>query len=143
MTIHTVPLGDTRDGEPFEHIEETTCPCGPPVDFEDGHMLVLHNAFDGREAVEQAQAILSMPQSLPESHIDQILAESEVVVYDMGRKTTAVHLTLPCGFEMVESSACVDPNRYDQSLGYQICMERLKNRVWELEGYRAHYTPES
>ena len=59
MAIHTMPTGDTRDGEPFEHTEETTCPCGPSVDFLEGEMLVLHNSFDGREAVEWAEAVLN------------------------------------------------------------------------------------
>lgn len=59
MAIHTMPVGDTRDGEPFEHAEETTCPCGPSVDFVDGEMLVLHNSFDGREAVEWADSIIN------------------------------------------------------------------------------------
>lgn len=58
MAIHTVPTNDTRDGEPFEHPCETTCPCEPTVSFENGEMLVLHNSFDGREAVEWAEDIL-------------------------------------------------------------------------------------
>lgn len=63
MTIHTVPTGDTRDGEPFDHEEETTCPCGPSVDFVDGGMYVKHNSFDGREAAEWADSIIN-PDSM-------------------------------------------------------------------------------
>ena len=57
--IHTMPIDDTRDGEPFEHEEKTTCPCEPDVSFEDDEMLVVHNAFDGREAAEQAESIIN------------------------------------------------------------------------------------
>jgi hypothetical protein len=42
-----------------EHEEATTCPCGPVVECEpDAAMLVIHNSFDGREALEQAEMIL-------------------------------------------------------------------------------------
>ena len=79
-----------------------------------------------------------MPRSVPEAAVDAILARSEVTTFDHG-KTTIVHLHLPSGFEIVESASCVDPDRYDSSIGYETAMRRLKDRVWELEGYRAHF----
>lgn len=43
--------------------------------------------------------------------------------------------TLPNGFVIVESSSCIDPTNFDMSVGEQICMEKLENKIWELEGY--------
>lgn len=40
--IHVIPLDDVR-----KHAQETTCECGPTIDFEDG-MIVIHRAYDGR-----------------------------------------------------------------------------------------------
>lgn len=37
---------------------------------------------------------------------------------------------------ITESSACVDPKNFDATIGVQICKERIKNKIWELEGYR-------
>ena len=51
--IHIIPVNDTK-----EHEEETTCHCNPRVDVVEGGMIVVHNAYDGRVAVEKAQAIL-------------------------------------------------------------------------------------
>ena len=44
-------------------------------------------------------------------------------------------MQLPNGFVLTESSACVDPANYDEKLGYEICIKKLTERVWELEGY--------
>jgi len=57
--IHVLPVDDTRDGAPFEHEETTTCPCAPSVERVGDGFLVVHNSFDGREAVEWANAVLS------------------------------------------------------------------------------------
>jgi len=54
----------------------------------------------------------------------------------MGDKTTVVVAKLPNGFEMVESSGCVDPANYDHELGVSICKKRLVDKLWMLEGYR-------
>jgi hypothetical protein len=45
MIIHIVPILDV-----CSHNEQTTCDCHPSVEFtEDGDMIVIHNAFDGRD----------------------------------------------------------------------------------------------
>lgn len=54
MTVHTLPVNDLR-----EHEESTTCECRPRVKMVEGGMQVIHSSFDGREAVEWAEAILS------------------------------------------------------------------------------------
>ena len=51
-------------------------------------------------------------------------------------KCTVVACKLPSGFVLVESSACVSPENYDQELGESICRDRIINKLWELEGYR-------
>lgn len=50
-------------------------------------------------------------------------------------KTTLVHVVLANGFEIVESSSCVDGANYSEELGAEICMEKIKNKVWELLGF--------
>ena len=43
---------------------------------------------------------------------------------------------LPNGFVIVESSSCASPENYDVDMGVDICIERIKNKIWELEGYK-------
>lgn len=79
-----------------------------------------------------------MPIKVSESWVDSVLAASVVTSQKMGEKTCVVHAVLPNGFEVVESSACVDPADYDHEVGVSIAMRRLKDRVWALEGYVRH-----
>lgn len=46
--INVIPLDDQ-----IEHIEDTTCPCGPAIQHENGSIIVVHNAADSRELYEQ------------------------------------------------------------------------------------------
>lgn len=50
-------------------------------------------------------------------------------------KTTIVHAVLANGFEIVESSSCVDPANYDEKLGTEICMKRIEDKIWNLLGF--------
>jgi len=52
---HVLP---TKDIE--EHTELSTCKCCPRVekDYENGVVIIVHNSFDGRELVEQANEII-------------------------------------------------------------------------------------
>lgn len=49
--FHVYPINDEQEHE----LEGACCPCQPEVDWE--LVIVTHNAFDGRECVEQAEEI--------------------------------------------------------------------------------------
>jgi hypothetical protein len=70
-----------------------------------------------------------------EDQIHDILSSSDIKVFKMFDKCTVVVCKLPNGFIITESSACVDPANFDAQLGYEICMSRIENKIWELEGY--------
>lgn len=59
----------------------------------------------------------------------------EVHVSTLGEKTTCVRAVLVNGFEIVESSACVDPANYDEEMGKAICIGKIKEKVWFLLGF--------
>lgn len=52
--INILPINDIR-----EHIEDSTCPCEPEIIEESGDIIIVHNSWDGREAVEMANEILN------------------------------------------------------------------------------------
>lgn len=53
--IHVYPLGDERD-----HTMEFTCECHPEFcELDEGEFMLLHNSFDHRELVEEANRILN------------------------------------------------------------------------------------
>jgi hypothetical protein len=73
---------------------------------------------------------------ITKEHIEGLLAASTWHDTKMGDKTTVVCLRLPNGFEVIESSGCVDPANYDHAMGVTICRRRITDKVWLLEGYR-------
>ena len=68
--------------------------------------------------------------------IDKIIKETEFKIQNAYGKTTIVTAKLPNGFVITESSSCVDPANYDEEIGVKICKDRIKNKIWELEGYK-------
>lgn len=71
--------------------------------------------------------------SISQQMVDDFIRETEVIT--MGDKTTVVRAILRNGFEIVESSACVSAENYDEKMGAEICMEHIKNKVWMLLGF--------
>ena len=51
--LNILPLFDIK-----EHNEDSTCECEPEILFINDEMIVIHNSFDGREAIENAYEIL-------------------------------------------------------------------------------------
>lgn len=73
--------------------------------------------------------------SITQDDINRIVAHTKFESTKMGKKTAVMVATLPNGYEIVESSSCVDPANYSQELGNEICMKRIIDRIWALEGY--------
>ena len=55
----------------------------------------------------------------------------------IGKKTTIALLTVESGFEIVGTSACVNPDDYDFEVGKEWA---LKNAISKLEDYKAFMT---
>ncbi|ADL53221.1 Gp49 family protein [Clostridium cellulovorans] len=53
----------------------------------------------------------------------------------IGEKTTLVRVVLVNGFEIIESSACVDKSNYDENIGAECCMKKIKDKIWMLLGF--------
>lgn len=73
--------------------------------------------------------------SVSAEDIDAIIECCEFEVCTAFDKCTIVACKLPNGFVIVESSACVDPNNFDEETGFNNCLEKIVNKIWELEGY--------
>lgn len=72
---------------------------------------------------------------ITEKHIKNLLSESSILVQQVGAKTTLVVVTLPNGFELIESSSCVDPKNFDLEIGREIAIKKIMAKLWLLEGY--------
>lgn len=52
-----------------------------------------------------------------------------------GLKTVIAVLTLKNGFEIIGTSACVDPNNFNFEIGKKYAREKAIDQIWMLEGY--------
>ena len=68
--------------------------------------------------------------SISQEMVDNFILETWTQT--AGEKTTIVRAMLRNGFELVEASSCVSPENYDEKLGREICMKKIKDRVWML-----------
>lgn len=71
--------------------------------------------------------------SISQEMVDGFIREVETTT--MGDKITVVRAVLRNGFEIVESSACVSAENYDEALGREICLGKIKDKVWMLLGF--------
>ena len=53
-----------------------------------------------------------------------------------GKPTTVVSVRMSNGYVLSETSTCVDPLNYDETIGLQVCQKRIEDRVWALLGYK-------
>lgn len=77
-----------------------------------------------------------MKNMITKDDIDNILKDTLFEVEKFGDKTTILKATLPNGFVIIESSSCIDPINFDMKIGEEICMNKIVNKIWELEGYK-------
>lgn len=112
-------------------------------DGEDGYKVVYpdgYNSWSPADVFERAYLPLSIntrlntdKPSIGQEMVDDFIAHIEVQT--LGDKTTVVRAVLRNGFELVESSSCVSKENYSEELGAQICMNKIKDKVWFLLGF--------
>ncbi len=78
---------------------------------------------------------MKLKNTVTKEQIDGILKSSEIKIETVYDKVTVVNCKLPNGFVITEASGAVDPANYDEKIGTEVCMERITNKLWELEGY--------
>lgn len=108
---------------------------GYKVRYADGY-----ESFSPNEVFERAYLPLEVngklkteAPSISAEMVERFIDHHETMT--MGGKTTVVRAVLKNGFEIVESSSCVSAENYDEKLGEEICMKRIRNKVWELLGF--------
>lgn len=109
--------------------EERDGKAGYAVKYEDGY-----TSWSPADVFERSYFRLSGEgDSLTENDITRFFdkVESKLV----GKKTTASIGVLISGFEMFEGSSCVDEKNYNERTGAEICIRRMRIKVWELLGF--------
>lgn len=115
---------------------------GSPV-MEDGYKVIYQDGYESwspKDVFEEAYLPLTVNDqlrtdkpSISQQMVDDFIVSAEVQT--MGEKCTVVRAVLRNGFEIVESSACVSKENYDEKLGAEICLKKIKDKVWFLLGF--------
>jgi hypothetical protein len=108
-----------KDGQP-----------GYGITYQDGY-----TSWSPKEVFEKAYYPMgpSNNNRVTQEMVDDFIDRLEVS--RVGEKNTVVRGICRNGFELVESSSCVDPANYDEEIGKKICLERIKNKIWHLLGF--------
>lgn len=71
--------------------------------------------------------------SIGKGMVKDFIKEKHVTT--LGDKTTLVRVVLVNGFEIIETSACVDKANYCEDLGAKICMDKIEDKIWGYLGF--------
>lgn len=71
---------------------------------------------------------------LTQTDVDNLIAKADFHVFP-DTTVTACCLTLKNGYNVVGTSACVDPANFDEVLGRVLARKDAAQKIWALEGY--------
>lgn len=107
-----------KDGQP-----------GYSVKYEDGYV-----SWSPKDVFEKAYYPMGHDSSkVTKQMVDDFL--SGTVAECLDRKTVFMRANLITGFTQYETSSCVDPANFDMKTGKEICINRIKNKIWEYLGF--------
>jgi hypothetical protein len=102
----------------------------------EGYLVLYPDGYESWAPKEVFEAAY-LPCGDDPSRIDAGMVGNFIrsITFERRGKTTIGHAVLANGFEIVESSSCVDPANYDHGMGAKIVRQRIKDRVWMLLGF--------
>ena len=105
--------------------------------FGDGFMHKgLMSETECKEHFKKYEEPKPVAPTVTQEMVTKIILDSHIEVMTIFDKCTIVACQLPNGFVIVESSACVSPENYDEEVGVSICLDKIADKIWELEGYK-------
>lgn len=100
-------------------------------EFSDNIYYILKN---NKKTIMEEKVIKN---SVTQEDVDNVIAGVKVTTLDdFGKPTTYVAVVLKNGFTMREATTCVDPDNYNEKIGAEICMKKIKDKIWFLLGYQ-------
>jgi hypothetical protein len=104
---------------------------GYKVTYPDGYV-----SWSPKDVFEKAYYKLSDPEGnrIVKEDVENFIA-GNYTGSKVGLKTSCITATLKSGYEITESSSCVDPHYFDYAIGEKICLEKISDKVWALLGF--------
>lgn len=101
----------------------------------EGYKVVGPNAMKWvpKSVFEKSYMPVGDNNTITQDNVESFISSIETST--VGNKSTIVVATLANGFKIIESSSCVDVANYDEEMGKNICMNKIKDKVWMLLGF--------
>lgn len=74
--------------------------------------------------------------AVDEAWVEELIDESDIKVDSIFGKCITVSLILPSGFVITEACLYSDEDLYDEEEGFAVCMDTIRERLFEFEKYR-------
>lgn len=107
-----------------------------------GYKVVYPDGYESwspADVFEKAYLKVDDNKDLPSGvSIGPNMVDDFIVVHEkftIGDCTTITRVILKNGFVLVESSSCVDPANYSLEMGDEICMGKIKDKIWSYLGF--------
>jgi len=82
---------------------------------------------------DQSFHIEAINNTITQADVDSMIADT--FVKTIGNKTTFMQVTLRNGFTLEETSSCVDPANHNEAMGAELCLGKIKDKIWFLLGF--------
>ncbi|MBC2712881.1 MAG: hypothetical protein HGJ94_18385 [Desulfosarcina sp.] len=97
--------------------------------YPDGHV-----SWSPKDVLERTYFPMGQdPSKITENMVSRFIDLPEPRQLD--DKTTLVKIDTITGFVQYEVSSCVDPTNYDQEVGTQIAMRKIRSNIWKCLGF--------
>ena len=93
-----------------------------------------YESWSPKEAFEAAYFPIDQANKLAPLDIDNFLGD-KLDTLKIGEKSLLVSVKLPTGFVDHEVSSCVDPANFDERIGKQFALEKIRSRLWDRLGF--------
>ncbi|WP_346962390.1 Gp49 family protein [Clostridium sp.] len=121
-----------RNWEPPKGEDQTID--GYKIQYEDGYVSWCPGRMFKKQYLKvDDNSKLPSGVSIGPKMVDDFIKEKHIST--IGDKTTLVRVVLKNGFEIIESSACVDKANYNEEIGAECCMNKIKDKIWMLLGF--------
>lgn len=105
---------------------------------QEGYFVVYPNGYESwspKAMFETGYMELTEPTKISEQDLDKFIGTGAMSALMIDDKTTLVRMNPRTGFVMYETSSCVDPANYNHEMGINICIGRLRNKLWPMLGF--------
>lgn len=76
-----------------------------------------------------------MTNTVTQEQINELVEKAEVEYATRFEKSLIATFKFENGWVETVDASCIDPANFNEEIGREIVMERIKNKMWELEGY--------